>query len=422
MAAGKKDVLNPRSKEYEFGGSAGTFLMTLGLPSVVLGLYAWCGKEDCSLRPYPTLPTLSDLWDPYAYIILVAWFLYQALIYLSPLGYVAGGTKLRDGSVLKYRMNAAHAFIISHVLFVVAYCFLKVPVTFVYDRYLAFAVAATVLSFVMAMYLYARSFRDGALLALGGNTGSPIHDWFVGRELNPRTWSFDWKIFCELRPGLIGWALINYCMLAKQYETHGYVTNSMVLVCAFQGFYVWDGLWSEEAILTTMDIVHDGFGFMLAFGDLAWVPFTYSLQARYLVDHPVDLPWWAAFGIVLVKVAGYAIFRGANGQKDQFRRDPEHPSVKHLKTLSTERGTKLLISGWWGLCRHPNYVGDLVMALSWSLPCGFTNILPYFYVIYFTALLVHRQLRDEHHCKKKYGQDWEKYCKIVKWRLVPGLY
>ena len=34
-----------------------------------------------------------------------------------------------------------------------------------------------------------------------------------------------------------------------------------------------------------MDIVHDGFGFMLAFGDLAWVPFTYTLQARYLVDH-----------------------------------------------------------------------------------------------------------------------------------------
>jgi hypothetical protein len=27
-----------------------------------------------------------------------------------------------------------------------------------------------------------------------------------------------------------------------------------------------------------MDITTDGFGFMLAFGDLAWVPFTYTLQ------------------------------------------------------------------------------------------------------------------------------------------------
>ena len=37
---------------------------------------------------------------------------------------------------------------------------------------------------------------------------------------------------------------------------------------------------TAQAILTTMDITTDGFGYMLAFGDLAWVPFTYSLQAR----------------------------------------------------------------------------------------------------------------------------------------------
>ena len=35
-----------------------------------------------------------------------------------------------------------------------------------------------------------------------------------------------------------------------------------------------------------MDIATEGFGFMLSFGNLAWVPFTYSLQARYLVDYP----------------------------------------------------------------------------------------------------------------------------------------
>jgi len=35
-----------------------------------------------------------------------------------------------------------------------------------------------------------------------------------------------------------------------------------------------------------MDIVHDGFGLMLAFGDLSWVPFLYCLQARFLLEHP----------------------------------------------------------------------------------------------------------------------------------------
>lgn len=47
-----------------------------------------------------------------------------------------------------------------------------------------------------------------------------------------------------------------------------------------------------------MDIVHDGFGFMLAFGDLAWVPFTYSLQAIFLVMHPQHLSLLRAAAII----------------------------------------------------------------------------------------------------------------------------
>ena len=73
-------------------------------------------------------------------------------------------------------------------------------------------------------------------------------------------------------------------------QLHGRVSAAMALVCAFHGLYVADALWHEAAILTTMDITTDGFGFMLAFGDLAWVPFTYSLQARYLVDYPQARP------------------------------------------------------------------------------------------------------------------------------------
>merc|ERR1719221_2219722 len=79
--------------------------------------------------------------------------------------------------------------------------------------------------------------------------------------------------------------MLNLGMAAKQYELTGSVSGPMMLVNAFQGLYVWDALYQERAILSTMDITTDGFGYMLAFGDLAWVPFTYGLQARYLVDH-----------------------------------------------------------------------------------------------------------------------------------------
>ena len=78
-----------------------------------------------------------------------------------------------------------------------------------------------------------------------------------------------------------------------------------------------------------MDVTTDGFGFMLAVGDLAWVPFVYSLQARYLVFRPVELgPIWTV-AILLVNLSGYYIFRVANGEKNDFRngKNPKGTSI-----------------------------------------------------------------------------------------------
>lgn len=160
------------------------------------------------------------------------------------------------------------------------------PLSWIYDNFLPLLTAASTITILLVIGLYTSSFSHSKMLALGGNTDSGIYNFFIGRELNPRIGTFDLKHFCELYPGLIGWLVIDLGMLQKQYEKHGSVSTSMTLVCIFQFVYVLDALWFETAILSTMDIVHDGFGFMLAFGDLVWVPFTYSLQARYLVDHP----------------------------------------------------------------------------------------------------------------------------------------
>lgn len=41
-----------------------------------------------------------------------------------------------------------------------------------------------------------------------------------------------------------------------------------------------------------------------------------------------------------------------------------------LKTIPTATGKSLIVSGLWGFVRHPNYLGDIIMALAWSLSCG----------------------------------------------------
>jgi hypothetical protein len=89
----------------------------------------------------------------------------------------------------------------------------------------------------------------------------------------------------------------------------------------------------KPAIFTTMDITTDGFGFMLAVGDLTWVPFVYSLQARYLVFKPVELGPLRAAGVVGLNLVGYYIFRGANGEKNAFRngRNPKSEFFPFLR-------------------------------------------------------------------------------------------
>ena len=289
------------------------------------------------------------------------------------------------------------------------------------------SLAATIISFVLSIYLYATSFLSPSsphkVLAAGGNTGHVTYDFFLGRELNPRVLngSFDLKFFCELRPGLIGWCVLNAGMMKKQIELTGSASSSMVLVNIFQFIYVLDALYMEKAILTTMDITTDGFGFMLAFGDLGWVPFTYTLQAAYLVNNDPGIGWLMAAFIVGLKILGYIIFRGANSQKDAFRSDPSHPSVSHLKFIETKRGTKLLVSGFWGMARKINYTGDWVMGLSWSLTCGGGSLIPYFYPIYFAILLIHRSIRDDEMCSDKYGKDWVTYKGKVPYRFIPGV-
>ena len=81
-----------------------------------------------------------------------------------------------------------------------------------------------------------------------------------------------------------------------------------------------------------MDITSDGFGFMLAVGDLAWVPFVYSLQARYLVFNQIELGPAKTAAIVAVNLVGYYIFRSSNGEKNDFR-NGRNPKSQYTGTL-----------------------------------------------------------------------------------------
>ncbi|KAI1452044.1 ERG4/ERG24 ergosterol biosynthesis protein [Annulohypoxylon moriforme] len=474
-----------KSHGYEFGGPFGAAGITFGLP-ILCYIFAFA-CNDVTGCPAPSLLSPKTLsidqlkaevgWPEDGFWGLASWeatgwtlayYLFSALLYRLLPATEVEGTQLSSGGRLKYRFNAFNSAIFTLVVCLAGTISqgAEFPLwTFIADNYIQILTANILIAYTLATFVYVRSFSvkpgnpQHRLLAEGGCSGNLIYDFYMGRELNPRVTlpiigEIDIKEWMELRPGMLGWILLNCAFVAKQYRTFGFVSDSIVFITIVQAVYVIDGIFMEPAILTTIDIINDGFGFMLSFGDLVWVPFIYSQQTRYLSTHPVILGWLGTTAMSVILITGFSIFRLSNAQKNTFRTNPNDPRVAHITYIETKTGSRLMTSGWWGIARHINYLGDWLQSWPYALPTGFAGyailsagsnvegaikmldgrevvqgpakywgmIFTYFYVVYFAVLLIHRDGRDDEKCAKKYGADWEKYKSIVKYKIVPGIY
>lgn len=432
----------------------GILLLLLLAPPLVFYFYVACTHFGGSLLE-PLQLTFSGSLDVNAWwallppfsvramIIFSAWiglqvglfFISDVLHYILP-GYVGGkqlGSITPGGLQLEYQINGLQAWVITHILWLLAVLYLPwfSPAVLI-DEWGSLLWIVNCAGYALAIFAYVKAYFFPSHPQDRKFSGQWIYDFFMGIEFNPRIRSFDFKLFFNGRPGIVAWTLINLSFAAKQYQLHGMITNSMIIVNVLQGLYVLYFFWNEAWYLRTIDVAHDHFGWMLAWGDLVWLPYMYTLQCFYLVYNPLELSISYALLVVGVGLTGYFIFHTANRQKERFRQSRgetfiwgEPPEVIHCEYLAQDgkiRYTKLLASGWWGVARHFNYTGDLIGCLAYSLACGFTHFFPYFYFVFLSILLIHRCIRDEHRCFHKYGQSWEDYCKRVPWRLIPGIY
>lgn len=221
---------------------------------------------------------------------------------------------------------------------------------------------------------------------------------------------------------------------AWQYERFGVVSNSMLIVIVLHTVYALDFFFNEAWYLETMDITHDHMGMMLAWGDAVFLPSFYTIQAQYLAYHPVQLSTPAFIALLALGLGAYTAFRASNSQKVQVREAKGDTLVwgRPATTLRCDYRTAdgkehqalLLTCGWWSISRHANYTVDLIMAWAMCASCSGDGLvlLPWTYFIFQFVFLNHRIIRGEESCRNKYGEKWEEYCKIVPWRLIPGIY
>ncbi|MBX7080184.1 MAG: hypothetical protein K1X88_13400 [Nannocystaceae bacterium] len=413
----------PARKPDQFGGPIGTVVLSLGMPAVTFYLWSAVAHHGGALwlpRSWSELAAMVPAPTPTAALLLAGWIALQAALYVWAPAKVVQGWPTEHGERAEYRINGLFAFVATMVLLLGGIVGGWISPRAVLSHWGPLLTLCTGFAVLAALVCYVAGRRRGALER---SSGHPIYDFYMGTILNPSIGRHDLKFFFESRVGMGAWGAFAILLPAAELEATGTISTAMLAVSLCQLFYIIDFFVFESTLLTMIDIIEENLGFMLWFAFLVWMPFNFTLQQQYVAVAQPQLPIAAAVGVVALNFAGYYVFRTANLQKQGFRRDPTRKVWgKSPVTMDTARGTKLLLSGWWGLARHANYLGDLCMAWAWCLACGFGSVVPYFYVLYFTPLLLDRERRDHEMCRRKYGADWDRYCEKVPWRIIPWVY
>lgn len=415
----------------------GPLLLMVSTPILALVLWMTARYHDGSLLAFaqagPNVwiekfpaPTLT------AAIIIIGWFIVQGLLLQWLPGKKFLGPVTPAGVQPEYKLNGVLAWFITHIgLFGVAWPLGLLDPGKLYDHFGSVLITLCVSAFVFCIFLFWKG-RNYPTAPDNVLTGYPILDFFQGPELHPRLFGVNLKQLINCRVSMMGWSVIAVCMAVTQFEKTGTISTSMVAGVTVLVVYLFKFFWWESGYFTSLDIMHDRFGYYICWGVLVWVPSAYEIPFLYLVDHPIQWPIPVAAAMVIFGILSIWInynadeqrqrVRATNGKTKIWGKEPEIIRAEYTTADGQKRESLLLASGWWGVARHFHYVPEIALAAAWTVPAGFSHLLPWFYVIFLTILLTDRSVRDDKRCAKKYGTSWDEYKKRVPYRIVPYIF
>jgi delta14-sterol reductase len=353
-----------------------------------------------------------------ALALIGVYLLVLGLHVVLPGRWVDGYARDAAGKRLRYRLNGLRVLL----AVLAVYGGLCVQGILPADLFYTHRVAMLATAFVIGLVFTA------AIVLPAPSTGKTlVADLYLGRIENPQ-W-LGGRIDAKMLLYLIGAVMLE--LLLVSFAAHHVIAHrsdpspGVLVYTALFSFFVLDYLFFEQVHLYTYDFVAERVGFKLGWGCLVFYPFFYGIGLWYAADRPnphASVAWLVTCALIFF--AGWALARGANLQKYYFKSQPQRSAFGPFKQVALARGEqRVLVSGFWGLSRHINYLGELLMALGLTLALGDPGaLLPWLYPLYYLVLLVPRQLDDDRRCAEKYGPLWDEYRRAVPYRIVPWLY
>ena len=436
---------------YEFGGTPGVTAMMIGFP--LLMYYMWLGATFYGGKPPMPAPgqkygdfssNLCALVYRDAFPSLKAWAIYwvflifEGVCYLYMPGIYAKGKPLPHmrGKQLDYYCSGLSSFYLTIALAVGLHFSGLFPLYTLIDEFGPLMSVAIISGFLVSIVAYASALYRGVQHRM---TGSPIFDFFMGAELNPRLFGWlDLKMFFEVRIPWFMLFLISLGACARQYEQFGFVSGELGFLLMAHFLYANACAKGEELIPATWDMYYEKWGFMLIFWNLAGVPLSYCHATIYLANHAPSVYKWNRFflaGLYGTYLFAYWVWDTCGSQKNQFRAMQRGVAVQRSsfpqlpfrnvgenpRTIPVPRGAgdDLLADGWYKYARKIHYTCDMYFSICWALVCGFGSVFPWFYPVFFALMIAHRASRDIERCRERYGKAWEKYERGVPYLFIP---
>ncbi|KAJ6012618.1 hypothetical protein N7522_002973 [Penicillium canescens] len=271
------------------------------------------------------------------------WTFFQAMLYKFLPGPLLLGQPTPSGKRLPYRINGLVAWGLTLLSMFLMQVTGLVQLTFIAEHWegLVWTVNIYSLALLLIFHLKACYWPDSPEDNI--SAGHFWTDLLNGIEFHPRLGKFwDIKHFHSTRAGgVIIWNVVDISFAAAQYNSLGYLTNSMVLAVLLRLLVVLDFFANEKWFIGTLDIAYEHFGFYYIYGYSVFMPMIYTLQAQYLYRHPKSLSTQSVISIAFVWTIGWLLSLWANYHKDLARESQGQCTIWGAKAKYVECSYKL---------------------------------------------------------------------------------